>query len=40
MYSILYPAGREFFQPISTLRCIRVNSSIAAPVRVNLVIEI
>jgi hypothetical protein len=40
MYSILYPAGREFFQPISTLRCIRVTSSIAAPVRCNLVIEI
>lgn len=40
MYSILYPAGRELFQPVSTNRCIRVNSSLASPVRVNLVIEI
>lgn len=40
MYSIVYPAGREFFQPISTLRCLRLTSSIAAAVRVNLVIEI
>jgi hypothetical protein len=40
MYSILYPAGREFFQPISTNRCIRVTSSLANAVRINLVVEI
>jgi hypothetical protein len=40
MYSILYPAGREFFQPISTNRCLRLTSSLASAVRVNLVIEI
>lgn len=39
MYSIIYPYGREFYQPISVSRCLRVTSSIAAPVRVNLVIE-
>jgi hypothetical protein len=40
MYSIVYPSGREFFQPISTLRAIRLTSSVAAAVRLNLVIEI
>jgi hypothetical protein len=40
MYSIVYPSGREFFQPISTLRCLRLTSSVAGAVRVNLVIEI
>lgn len=39
MYSILYPAGREFFQPVSLNRCIRVNSTLACNVRLNLVIE-
>lgn len=39
MYSILYPYGREMYQPISTLRALRATSSIASPVRINLYIE-
>lgn len=39
MYSILYPYGRELYQPISINRAIRVTSSIAVPARVNLIIE-
>jgi hypothetical protein len=39
MYSILYPYGREPYQPVSTLRALRVTSSQASPVRVNLYIE-
>lgn len=39
MYSIIYPYGREFYQPISTLRALRVNSTQAFPVRINLVVE-
>jgi hypothetical protein len=39
MYSILYPYGREIYQPISTLRAFRVTSTLASPVRMNLVIE-
>ena len=39
MYSILYPYGREMYQPISTLRALRVTSTLASPCRVNLVIE-
>jgi hypothetical protein len=39
MYSILYPYGREMYQPVSTLRALRVNSSLASPVRINLYIE-
>lgn len=39
MYSILYPYGRELYQPVSVNRAIRVTSSLASPVYVNLVIE-
>jgi hypothetical protein len=39
MYSILLPSAREFFQPISVNRCIRVNSTLACNIRCNLVIE-
>jgi hypothetical protein len=39
MYSIIWPFGREFYQPISVLRALRATSSIAAPVRINLYIE-
>lgn len=39
MYSILYPYGRELFQPISTNRALRVNSTLASPCRINLVFE-
>lgn len=39
MYSILYPYGRELFQPISLNRAVRVTSTVASPCRVNLVFE-
>jgi hypothetical protein len=39
MYSILYPAGREFYRPASTLSGVRVNSTVACNVRANLYIE-
>jgi hypothetical protein len=44
MYSILYPLGREFFQPASVLRALRitcaaVGTGVAAEVRVNLYLE-
>lgn len=39
MYSILYPYGRELYQPISTNRAIRLNSTLACNVHINLVIE-
>jgi len=39
MYSVLYPAGREHYQPLSVNRCIRVNSTLACSVRLNLYIE-
>ena len=39
MYSIIYPFGREMYQPISTNRALRVTSTIASPVRINLYFE-
>jgi hypothetical protein len=39
MYSILYPYGREMYQPVSALRALRVTSSLASPARINLYIE-
>lgn len=39
MYSIIYPFGREMYQPISTLRALRVNSTLASPCRINLYFE-
>jgi hypothetical protein len=39
MYSVLYPAGREFFQPASTNRCLRLNATGAGNVRINLYFE-
>jgi hypothetical protein len=39
MYSVIYPFGREMYQPISTLRALRVTSSIASPCRINLYFE-
>lgn len=39
MYSVLYPAGREPYQPISTNRAFRVTSTLASPVRLNVIFE-
>ena len=39
MYSVLYPAGREFFQPASTNRCLRLTSVGAGNVRINRYFE-
>jgi hypothetical protein len=39
MYSIIYPFGREMYQPVSALRGLRVTSTIASPVRINLYFE-
>lgn len=39
MYSILFPYGREPYQPISTNRAFRVTSTLASPVRLNLIFE-
>lgn len=39
MYSILYPAGREFYRPASTLSGLRLNSTVACNGYVNLTIE-
>lgn len=39
MYSILYPYGREMYQPISVNRALRVTSSLASPVRITLTVE-
>lgn len=39
MYSILFPQGREMYQPPSILRAIRLTSTLACNVHVNLYIE-
>lgn len=39
MYSVIYPFGREMYQPVSINRAIRVTSSLASPARLNLYIE-
>jgi hypothetical protein len=39
MYSILYPYGREFYRPLSVLSALRLTSTLACNVHVNLVIE-
>jgi hypothetical protein len=39
MYSILYPYGRELYRPLSILSAIRLTSTLACNVHVNLVIE-
>lgn len=39
MYSIIYPFGREMYQPVSVNRALRVNSSLASPCRINLYFE-
>jgi hypothetical protein len=39
MYSVLYPAGRELFQPASINRCLRLTSVGAGNVRINLYFE-
>jgi hypothetical protein len=39
MYSVLYPAGREFFQPASINRCLRLTAVAAGNVRINLYFE-
>lgn len=39
MYSINYPYVRELYQPVSTLRCLRLTSSVATNVCVVLTIE-
>jgi hypothetical protein len=39
MYSILFPAGREFFQPASINRCLRLTSTLACNTRINLFFE-
>lgn len=39
MYSVLLPYAREFYQPLSVLRALRINSTLACNVRVNLFFE-
>lgn len=39
MYSAFYPQSREFYRPVSTLSALRVNSTLACNVQVNLIIE-
>jgi hypothetical protein len=39
MYSVLLPYAREFYQPLSTLRCLQITSTLACNVRVNLFFE-
>lgn len=39
MYSILYPSGREFYRAVSVLSAIRMTSTLACNVHINLVIE-
>jgi hypothetical protein len=39
MYSILFPYGRELYQPISTNCAWRITSTQASPVRLNIVFE-
>jgi hypothetical protein len=39
MYSILYPAGREYYRPASTLSMVQVTSTVACNARLNLYIE-
>ncbi len=39
MYSIAYPLGREMFWPASTLRCLRLNSTVACNARVDVYFE-
>jgi len=39
MYSILYPFGREIYQPISVLRALRGTSTITTTAAINLYIE-
>lgn len=39
MYSAFFPQGREFYRPVSTLSAIRITSTLACNVSVNLIIE-
>ncbi len=39
MYSMAYPTTREFFWPASTLRCLRLTSSLACNARVDVFFE-
>jgi hypothetical protein len=39
MYSILFPQGREMYQPVSILRAVRLTSTLACNVHINLYIE-
>lgn len=39
MYSVLYPMGREMFQPASINRCLRLTAVAAGSVRINLYFE-
>lgn len=39
MYSMAYPLGREFYWPVSTLRCLRLTSSLACNARVDVFFE-
>lgn len=39
MYSVLLPAGREFFRAASTLTCLRLTSTLTCLARVNLYFE-
>lgn len=39
MYSIIYPFGREMYQPVSILRALRVTTNPATTVRINLYFE-
>jgi hypothetical protein len=39
MYSAFFPQGREFYRPVSVLSALRVTSTLACNVSVNLIIE-
>lgn len=39
MYSMAYPLGREFYWPVSTLRCLRLTSTLACNANVDVFFE-
>jgi hypothetical protein len=39
MYSMAYPLGREMFWPVSTLRCLRLTSTLGCNARVDVFFE-
>jgi hypothetical protein len=39
MYSMAYPLGREFYWPVSTLRCLQLTSSVSCNAQVDVFFE-